>query len=77
MALEYWDYWTACDDELPEEDETYLVAWKPKNGVYRGPHFYALMNFENGKWQGKPENSDYWGDFEIIAWMDLPPRFEE
>ena len=56
--------WIPCEERLPEEDGTYLVAYTWK-GDYSGTIYneVLLMDFEHGKWESREK---------ILAWQPLP-----
>lgn len=60
--------WTYCSDELPENEDTYLVMWRTTDTTYR---FYELLEFCEGEWvinipQAKGK------EVKVLAWQELP-----
>lgn len=66
--------WVAVSDRLPDEDGRYLMTYKfPDNNA--GLFVMEVEYFEAGEdpaWWHQPNISD---DFEILAWMPLPPPY--
>lgn len=67
--------WIPVDD-LPEVEDTYIIAWLPKN-TKRKECFYAIANFESGEWDLSlmQDRIDFWGEIEIWAWRELPEPY--
>lgn len=64
--------WIACEDQLPEEEDCFLVTWKDSRKI--GP-FYQLCYYhpEQG-WEQIPQAR---GEFEVLAWAPLPELYRE
>lgn len=61
------DEWIPVDD-LPDEDDEYLVAWLPRC-VERAEAFVAILTFQDGEWEIPHE------DMTLLAYRPIP-RFE-
>lgn len=59
--------WIAIDN-LPDEDDEYLVAWLPKD-VERDNAFISMISFQDGEWETESDNM--W----LIAYRQIP-QFE-
>lgn len=72
--------WVSADDELPNENETYIVAWVEKHHDCPYPHYYGMLtwNTELNDWLDfdklKPLHKD--DEIKILAWMPLPHAYE-
>lgn len=70
--------WVSCKDELPTEDDTYLVTWRPKNNPFNC-NFMWLLSWEGGEWVDDIPQAKYYGagGYDILAWMPLPNAYVE
>lgn len=71
--------WISVDDELPEVDDDYLVAWIPIG--YKGVGgsnkcFVGVCEFENGEFYRYPISKAWRDGIIIYAWMPLPELYE-
>ena len=75
--------WIPCSERLPEENGHYLVTYHCKSYGNYLPLFddtyVRRMRFQNGTWM-YPRNIDKEAEVdefkEVIAWMNLPPIYE-
>lgn len=67
------DNWILCSDELPAQDDVYLVIWRTAGFPYL---YYEIQEFCDGKWciDIPQAISDH---ILIIAWQELPEIPEE
>ena len=66
------DDWTFCSDELPDEDDSYLVLWRRKGDKWE---YYEIQEFSCGKWEiDIPQANGK--EVEILAWQPLPDKPE-
>lgn len=70
--------WIPCKDELPEDEDTYLVTWRPRYNPF-DCNFMWLLSWEGGEWVGDISSAKYYGDgeYDILAWMPLPNAYVE
>jgi len=79
VAVEEKDSWTPCDEDLPKEEDCYLVAWRPKTGAagLKG-HFYAVAAYDPSLEQWHFDKGAFKkSDVEVLGWQELPPQFKE
>lgn len=68
--------WIMIEDNLPEQEDTYLILWKLDNNK----SFYALCEytFDEGfileRLPVYPMYKDH--EIEVVAWMELPAKPE-
>ena len=76
--------WISVYDNLPESEQTVLIAWRFKEekdkhrNVY--PHYFALGSYfdQTQDWIFSAEYIEEEKDnIEVIAWMNLPEFYEE
>lgn len=65
------DNWIMCSDELPEENDEYLILWKCEGhkGIW-----YEIQEFYDGEWA---LNMPQAKGVEVIAWQPLPEKPKE
>lgn len=71
------DNWIMCSDELPEEDDEYLVIWEVKSSRGTPLRFYEIQEYytEEGWVINIPQAGNR--EVKIIAWQELPAIPEE
>jgi hypothetical protein len=72
--------WIPCGERLPEEEDTYLVAWLPAYEDGNGdcfthpcpyPHYYMLATYtEDEEWEFTLPSG--YKEAVLLAWMPLP-----
>lgn len=64
-------------DEIPDEEDCYIVAWLPKGEQSRAdaPHYYAIWSYEDGEWQIYVPNNYADKEITLLAWMELPEPY--
>ncbi len=77
--------WMPFPYEEPEEEDMYIVAWKPSYGTLNGmPHYYGFCQWNNSDekgWDilgmiGKMFGDYRVEDIQILAYMSKPDYFE-
>ena len=77
--------WISTTDELPDEEGEYLIAWKGKLGMTEdwGRTFLEIADYHepvdlyDTDWDVQHIYDRGWTDVKVLAWMKLPPFFEE
>ena len=62
--------WISCSERLPEENGEYIASLEDA--------IYPWASFFNGKWFMLSLNgiAREFGEYEVIAWMPLPPVYQ-
>lgn len=71
--------WISVKDELPEEEDDYLVAWmSDKLGGYQGSNkcFIGICEFVDGKFYTGNLDRLEKSKVTVYAWMPLPELYE-
>lgn len=64
--------WTSVEDRPPEEQDEYLVLWRARSGSVRRL-FYEILEYDgNGNWVDDIPQSEPFGGFDVVYWMELP-----
>ena len=65
-------------DEIPDTEDSYIVAWllKGKHSRADTPHYYAIWNYEDGEWQIDMPNVFDGKEIILLAWMELPEPYK-
>ena len=80
LSLDGLDPWIPCGDELPTDDNCYIVAWRPIGKDIGFKHYDAILQFcpeencfaDNDVIARMRKN---WA-IELLAWMPLPDDYE-
>ena len=80
MMIRPYGTWISVDDELPEEQDEYLIAWIPtdKNYIKNCKFCYVAIcewDKEYGWLTDSLDQAKYY-DIEVKAWMPLPAMYQ-
>lgn len=64
-------------NEIPREDDCYIVAWLPKvmTSRARTPHYYGIWDYEDNKWCVDVPETYKRLEITLLAWRPLPAPY--
>lgn len=70
--------WVSVDDELPTDDDCYIIAWKPGYHLPKSmKHLYAISEYDPEHGWSESRAMKECNNYEILAWTSLPAEYEE
>lgn len=70
------DDWMPCYEQQPERDDQYLVTWTAKIGRDSSVRFIYICEYSDGEWVTDEIAKMGYRDIEVVAWMELPEKWE-